>query len=59
MEKQYFMNLGVTSVSEKFFEINHDGVSQVKKTIIRLGPALNTSGSWEIELFFQRPRNII
>ena len=59
MGKPYFMNLAVICVSEVNFVIDHGGVHQVRKTIIRCDLALNTSESREITQLFQYMQDII
>ena len=57
--KPYFMNLAVKCVREVNAIIDHNGISLVRKAMIRCGLALNTNGCWEITQMFQHLKDIM
>ena len=53
------MNFAVKSVSEMDAKVDHDGITLVRKVIIRCSLALDKNGCWEITELFQHLRDII
>ena len=53
------MNLAVKCVSEVNVIDDHDGITLVRKPMIRCGLARNTNSCWEITKLFQHLHDII